>query len=132
MSLLCIYIIRRQAETAMTTLWAAQALTDQGWVENACVTINASGRIASVQKGPPRSADHLVDILVPAPANAHSHSFQRAMAGLTERRGPDPHDTFWTWRDLMFRFLDRLTPEQVEAIAAFVQMEMLEAGYATI
>ena len=115
----------------MTTLWAAQALTDQGWVENACVTINASGRIASVQKGPPRSADHLVDILVPAPANAHSHSFQRAMAGLTERRGPDPHDTFWTWRDLMFRFLDRLTPDHVEAVAAFVQMEMLEAGYAT-
>jgi formimidoylglutamate deiminase len=53
------------------------------------------------------------------------------MAGLTERRGPDPRDTFWTWRALMFRFLDRLTPEHVEAIAAFVQMEMLEAGYAT-
>jgi formimidoylglutamate deiminase len=72
-----------------------------------------------------------VGLLLPAPANAHSHAFQRAMAGLTERRGPDPRDTFWTWRALMFRFLDRLTPEHVEAIAAFVQMEMLEAGYAT-
>jgi formimidoylglutamate deiminase len=53
------------------------------------------------------------------------------MAGLTERRGPDPRDSFWTWRALMFRFLDRLTPDHVEAITAFVQMEMLEAGYAT-
>jgi formimidoylglutamate deiminase len=51
------------------------------------------------------------------------------MAGLTEKRGPDASDSFWTWRQLMFRFLDRLTPEHVEAIAAFVQMEMLEAGY---
>jgi len=50
---------------------------------------------------------------------------------LTERRGPNPNDSFWTWRQLMFRFLDRLTPDDVEAITAFVQMEMLEAGYAT-
>ena len=53
------------------------------------------------------------------------------MAGMTERRGPGDGDSFWTWRQLMFRFLDRLTPDHVEAIAAFVQMEMLEAGYAT-
>jgi formimidoylglutamate deiminase len=53
------------------------------------------------------------------------------MAGMTERRGPDPRDTFWTWRQLMYRFLDQLTPEQVQAIAALVQMEMLETGYAT-
>lgn len=115
----------------MTTFWAAQALTDTGWAEDVRVTVDASGRIAAVEPGAPRSADHLVDILVPAPANAHSHAFQRAMAGLTERRGPNPRDTFWTWRELMFRFLDRLTPDHVEAIATFVQMEMLEAGYAT-
>jgi formimidoylglutamate deiminase len=71
------------------------------------------------------------DVLLPAPVNVHSHAFQRAMAGLTERRGPNPNDSFWTWRQLMFRFLDRLTPDHVEAITAFVQMEMLEAGYAT-
>jgi len=68
-------------------------------------------------------------MLLPAPVNVHSHAFQRAMAGLTEKRGPDPTDSFWTWRQLMFRFLDRLTPEHIEAITAFVQMEMLEAGY---
>jgi formimidoylglutamate deiminase len=115
----------------MTTLWAARTLTDDGWTENLRVSIDAGGRIAAVGQGAPTPADHRVGLLLPAPANAHSHAFQRAMAGLTERRGPDPRDTFWTWRALMFRFLDRLTPEHVEAIAAFVQMEMLEAGYAT-
>ncbi|MGL4308911.1 MAG: formimidoylglutamate deiminase [Paracoccaceae bacterium] len=115
----------------MTTIWAAQALTGTGWAKNVRVTIAASGRIASVEANAQKVADHLVDVLLPAPANAHSHAFQRAMAGLTERRGPNPRDTFWTWRDLMFRFLDRLTPDHIETIAAFVQMEMLEAGYAT-
>lgn len=115
----------------MTTLWAAQALTASGWRRDMRVTVDASGMITAVEPGAPRTGDHVSDILLPAPANAHSHAFQRAMAGLTERRGPDPRDTFWTWRQLMFRFLDRLTPDQVEAIAAFVQMEMLEAGYAT-
>jgi formimidoylglutamate deiminase len=115
----------------MTTLWAARALTDDGWTESVRVAIDAGGRIAAVGQGAPAPSDHRVGLLLPAPANAHSHAFQRAMAGLTERRGPDPRDTFWTWRALMFRFLDRLTPDHVEAIAAFVQMEMLEAGYAT-
>jgi formimidoylglutamate deiminase len=115
----------------MTTLWAARALTENGWADSLRVTIDATGRIAAVAQGAPAPGDHRLGLLLPAPANAHGHAFQRAMAGLTERRGPDPRDTFWTWRKLMFRFLDRLTPEQVEAIAAFVQMEMLEAGYAT-
>jgi formimidoylglutamate deiminase len=119
----------------MTRLWAAQALTDAGWARDVLVTIDAGGRISAVEPGAPaaadQAADHVADILLPAPVNAHSHAFQRAMAGLTERRGPDPRDSFWTWRALMYRFLDRLTPDHVEAIAAFVQMEMLEAGYAT-
>jgi len=123
----------------MTRLWAAQALTDAGWARDVLVTIDAGGRIAAVEPSVPRTADlaadlaadHVVGILLPAPVNAHSHAFQRAMAGLTELRGPDPRNSFWTWRALMYRFLDRLTPDHVEAIAAFVQMEMLEAGYAT-
>lgn len=115
----------------MTKIRAAQALTTNGWESDVLVEIGADGRIASVAPADGARADHAVGILLPAPANAHSHAFQRAMAGLTERRGPDPRDTFWTWRALMYRFLDRLTPEHVEDIAAFVQMEMLEAGYAT-
>ncbi|MCC5989031.1 MAG: formimidoylglutamate deiminase [Pararhodobacter sp.] len=113
----------------MPTLFARQALAQDGWAEDVLVEIDAQGRIGAVQRNA-RPQGERVDILLPAPANLHSHAFQRAMAGLTERRGPDPHDSFWTWRQLMFRFLDRLTPEDVQAIAAFVQMQMLEAGFA--
>lgn len=125
----------------MKIIHAAQALLPDGWAENVSVSIDDQGRIAGVHTaastgdGPAlisnsRDVTH-TGILLPAAANLHSHAFQRAMAGLTEKRGPNPNDTFWTWRELMFRFLDRLNPDDVEAIAAFVQMEMLEAGYAT-
>lgn len=114
----------------MSTLWAKHALLPTGWVMNVLVTIDHDGRISDVRQGAPEQGQ-CVGLLLPSPVNVHSHAFQRAMAGLTERRGPNPSDSFWTWRQLMFRFLDRLTPENVEAITAFVQMEMLEAGYAT-
>ena len=114
----------------MQGIWARQALTAAGWENDVLIRLDAGGRIASVTPGS-AAQGHRVDILLPAPVNVHSHAFQRAMAGLTERRGPDPRDTFWSWRQLMFRFLDRLTPDDVQAIAAFVQMEMLEAGYGT-
>jgi formimidoylglutamate deiminase len=65
---------------------------------------------------------------VPGLPNLHSHAFQRAMAGLTERRGSEA-DSFWTWREQMYRFVERLTPDDLEAIAAFAYMEMLEAGF---
>tara|TARA_R110002020_G_scaffold13069_3_gene47254 strand:+ start:1766 stop:3130 length:1365 start_codon:yes stop_codon:yes gene_type:complete len=114
----------------MTILWAEKALLEDGWAENVRVGIGGDGRIASVEPGQPAEGER-TGILLPSPVNCHSHAFQRAMAGLTERRGPDASDSFWTWRQLMFRFLDRLTPDHVEAIAGFVQMEMLEAGYST-
>ncbi|MGI9498734.1 MAG: formimidoylglutamate deiminase [Geminicoccaceae bacterium] len=114
----------------MTVIWASQALIGQEWQEDVRVTIGDRGTIDAVEPGMPGEGRQ-VGILLPAPVNAHSHAFQRAMAGLTERRGPDPADSFWTWRQLMFRFLDQLTPDHVEAITAYVQMEMLEAGYAT-
>ncbi len=110
----------------MTTLHAKHALLPDGWARDVTVTI-AEGRIAALSGG---TSDQMVDILLPAPTNLHSHAFQRAMAGLTERRGADRTDSFWSWRQLMFRFLDQLTPQDVQAIAAQVQMEMLEAGYA--
>lgn len=112
----------------MTTIWAEQALLPQGWARDVRVTLQG-GRIAAVAPGtPPAPGDTRVGALLPAPANLHSHGFQRAMAGMTERRGP-AEDSFWTWRQLMFRFLDQLSPDDVQAITAFVQMEMLEAGY---
>ena len=112
----------------MQTIWAETALLPTGWASNVRIDVDETGRISAVQIDALESGTRL-SMLLSAPVNVHSHAFQRAMAGLTERRGPDPSDSFWTWRQLMFRFLDRLTPEHVEAITAFVQMEMLEAGY---
>ncbi|MBU2484997.1 MAG: formimidoylglutamate deiminase [Alphaproteobacteria bacterium] len=112
----------------MVSVWAEKALLENGWAKNVLIGISPDGLIESIETDQPSGGD-TVGILLPAPANCHSHAFQRAMAGLTEKRGPNPSDSFWTWRQLMFRFLDRLTPDHVEAIAAFVQMEMLEAGY---
>ena len=112
----------------MQTIWAETALLPSGWAADVRIDIDVNGRIGAVQAGAPAQGTR-VSLLLPAPVNVHSHAFQRAMAGLTERRGPDPSDSFWTWRQLMFRFLDRLTPDHIEAITAFVQMEMLEAGY---
>lgn len=113
----------------MTFLNAKQALLPDGWAQDIYVEIDEEGRIAGVTPGKHEDATDTVDVLLPAPVNAHSHAFQRAMAGLTEHRGPNPNDSFWTWRQLMFRFLNQLSPEHIEAITAFVQMEMLEAGY---
>ena len=114
----------------MQVIHAKQALTQNGWENDVTVEI-ANGRIASVMNGVAPCGTR-VDLLLPAPTNLHSHTFQRAMAGLTETRGPDPRDTFWTWRHLMYRFLDRLTPDHVEAIATLAFMEMLEAGFGAV
>ncbi|MDW3222645.1 MAG: formimidoylglutamate deiminase [Paracoccaceae bacterium] len=112
----------------MALIWSKTALTPEGWQDDVLIEVAASGRISRVEPGQPAQGTR-VDILLPAPVNAHSHAFQRAMAGLSERRGPDPCDSFWTWRQLMYRFLDKLRPQDVAAITAFVQMEMLEAGF---
>jgi formimidoylglutamate deiminase len=71
------------------------------------------------------------DITFPGMVNLHSHAFQRGMAGLAERAGTTD-DSFWTWRDVMYRFLDHLTPDDVEAIATLAYVEMLEAGYTRV
>jgi formimidoylglutamate deiminase len=119
--------------TPMTTLFAGTALLPEGWAKDVRVTI-AEGRIASVEAGvaPGPGDARLGDVaLLPALCNLHSHGFQRAMAGMTERRGPGA-DSFWTWRELMYRFLDVLDPDDIEAIAALVYVEMLEAGFAAV
>lgn len=113
----------------MKDIHASQALLPEGWARDVRLRIDSAGRIAEVTPDSAPGEARRVGLLLPAPVNVHSHAFQRAMAGLTEHRGPGGKDSFWTWRQLMFRFLDRLTPAQVEAITALVQMEMLEAGY---
>ncbi|EFO31112.1 formiminoglutamate deiminase [Roseibium sp. TrichSKD4] len=117
--------------STQTTLFAKQALLPDGWARNVVVEFSADGRITRVESNA-EPAGRAIAVLLPSPSNLHSHAFQRAMAGMSERRGPEPRDTFWTWRQIMFCFLDVFRPEDVEAIAAFVQMEMLEAGYSAV
>ncbi|MFW8634000.1 formimidoylglutamate deiminase [Cribrihabitans pelagius] len=112
----------------MQTIFARHARLPEGWAANLRLTV-ADGRIATADTDAVvQDGDCRVDTLLPALGNLHSHSFQRAMAGMTEVRAAGK-DSFWTWRSLMYRFMDHLTPEQYEAIAALVFMEMLEAGY---
>jgi formimidoylglutamate deiminase len=115
----------------MQTIHAAHALLPDGWKDDVRVTVS-NGVITSAEAGAIRTSEAIrVDALLPAPCNVHSHCFQRAMAGMTEHRARG-RDDFWSWRELMYRFLDHLTPEDYEAIAALVFMEMAEAGYASV
>ena len=110
---------------------AKQALLEDGWASDVRISLDA-GSITQIEIGAvAQSGDTSVDTLLPALGNLHSHTFQRAMAGMTEVRRAG-RDSFWTWRDLMYRFMDHLTPEQIEAIAALVFMEMQEAGYSAV
>jgi formimidoylglutamate deiminase len=112
-------------------IFAKRALLQNGWAENVRVSVE-HGSISSIAiNTKPLPTDASVDTLLPALSNLHSHSFQRAMAGMTEFRAAG-RDSFWTWRELMYRFVNRITPEQMQAIAALVFMEMQEAGYAAV
>ena len=112
-------------------LFFDQALLPSGWARDVRITV-ADGTTVAVAQGAPRAgADHVPGIAVPGLPNLHCHAFQRGMAGLAERRGPTA-DSFWTWREVMYHFLQRLSPDDVEAIAAFAYMEMLEAGFTTV
>jgi formiminoglutamate deiminase len=92
----------------------------------------ADGTIAQVTADAPRDgARHIAGLAIPGMPNLHCHAFQRGMAGLAETRGPS-HDSFWTWREVMYRFLARLAPDDAEAIAAFAYMQMLERGFTAV
>ncbi len=115
----------------MTRLWAKTALMPNGWRRSVAVDIDLGGRIVAAAAGQPVSGQRC-DVLLPAPPNLHSHAFQRGMAGLAERRGPAHNDDFWSWRRQMYWFVNLLTPEDIQAIAALAQMEMLESGFGSV
>ncbi|MFA6220119.1 MAG: formimidoylglutamate deiminase [Erythrobacter sp.] len=110
------------------TISARQVLTPAGWLAQGVVAFDDAGTITAVGTDG-FDPEQAVGTLLPGMANLHTHSFQRAMAGLAESRGPQGADDFWSWRQVMYRFLEVLTPGHVEAIAALVQLEMAEAGY---
>ena len=115
----------------MTRLHFASALLPSGWANDVQVVITA-GAIAEVTPGvAPASGDERHAIALPGLASLHSHAFQRGMAGLAELRG-DSADTFWTWRETMYRFALAMTPDDVAAVATQLYVEMLEQGFTRV
>jgi formiminoglutamate deiminase len=113
---------------SMAGLWFESALLPTGWARGVRLTSSA-GRIEHLSTDtPPQCGDQRYAIALPGLPNVHSHAFQRGLAGLTERRAAGA-DSFWSWRELMYRFLERMGPGQLEAITALCFAEMLEAGF---
>ncbi len=113
---------------------AATALLSEGWADDVLLEVDGAGFIAAVETGVaalPENVERLAGPAIPGMPNLHSHAFQRAMAGLTESRGPE-EDSFWTWRQRMYAFVERIEPEHVHAIASQLYVEMLQAGYTTV
>ena len=119
-------------------LFAQDALLPGGWKRNVLIEWNALGQFTRMQADLPSRPKNVAVAngpVIPGMPNVHSHAFQRAMAGLTETRSQstdDAQDSFWTWRDLMYRFAAKLTPEQLESIARGLYVEMLETGYTAV
>ncbi|HEY0594215.1 formimidoylglutamate deiminase [Sphingopyxis sp.] len=115
----------------MTSLWFERAWLGNEWKKDVRLRI-ADGRIAKVEVGAEvAEGDDRHRVGLPGLCNVHSHGFQRGMAGLSERRSR-PDDNFWSWREIMYRFLDRLTPDDVAAITAQAYAEMLETGFTRV
>lgn len=120
----------------MTTLFAPSALLPDGWADNVLIEIDKDGWIVGVDSfkathNSESEAELLTGPLIPGMSNVHSHAFQRAMAGLTERAS-GKKDNFWNWRETMYRFQEDLSPEDMEALAAQVYVDMLKGGYTSV
>ncbi|MDQ7957069.1 MAG: formimidoylglutamate deiminase [Pseudomonadota bacterium] len=115
------------------SLHAADALLPGGWARDVRLDWDAAGRLTAVTPGAAADAsiERAAGPVIPGMPNLHSHAFQRGIAGLTEYRG-QAQDSFWSWRTLMYRFALRLDPAQLEAIALWLYVEMLEAGYTSV
>ena len=120
-------------ENPVRTLFTTDALLPGGWAHNVRIDIDGHGNIAEVEpNASPAGCEMTGGPVIPGMPNLHSHAFQRAMAGLAERSGGGSKDSFWTWRNLMYRFVAQITPEDSQAIAAQLYVELLKAGYTTV
>jgi formimidoylglutamate deiminase len=116
----------------MSRLFARKALIDGDWAEQVRLHFH-DGRIAGIEIGAIAEADEpQLGIVIPGLGNAHSHAFQRALAGHTEHRATDKADTFWTWRERMYELAGRVDAPALKAIARQAYSEMLSAGYTSV
>jgi formimidoylglutamate deiminase len=117
--------------------FAQQAWINGAWANDVLMLVDANGIWSGIQVDASvetrQGSLQLRGPVIPALVNAHSHAFQRAIAGLTERRATNgtsqADDDFWSWRDRMYSAANRITPAQLEAIATFLYAEMLQGGY---
>ena len=116
---------------ASRAIHCTRALLPDGWSSDVRLSI-AGGKFAAVDRhAQAQAGDERVAVLLPGISNVHSHGFQRGMAGLTEYRGPEA-DNFWSWRELMYRFVGRMTPDDLEAVTAQAYVETLEGGFTRV
>ena len=116
----------------MTDIFARKALLPNGWTDNVRLEVSA-GRIRRVTpNGNPDPDDFVAGIVIPGLCNAHSHAFQRALAGRTEERSAAGQDNFWTWRERMYDLASRIDAATLGAIAAQAYGEMLASGYTSV
>jgi formimidoylglutamate deiminase len=116
----------------MITIHARKALLADGWHEHVRLTV-ADGCISSLEQDVPVAAsDTAVGIVIPGICNAHSHAFQRALAGHAEERSPAAKDNFWSWRSRMYRLAALIDAEALAAIARQLYCEMLTSGYTAV
>jgi formimidoylglutamate deiminase len=115
------------------SLFAPDALLPEGWARDVLLAWDAAGVLTQVSAdtAAPTDAPQAAGPLIPGMPNLHSHAFQRVFAGLSEYRGTGS-DSFWTWRDLMYRVANAVSPDQFEAIATQLYIEMLQAGYTSV
>jgi formimidoylglutamate deiminase len=120
---------------AEATYAASQAWVNNAWAQDVLLTVGADGHWLNIEANASpealRDAQRLDGPVLPGLVNAHSHAFQRAIAGLTERAAAG-QDDFWRWRDRMYSAALRITPEQLEAVAALLYAELLQAGYTQV
>jgi formimidoylglutamate deiminase len=119
----------------MTTVFARKALLTDGWTNNVRLTVDR-GRIAALEEagsnGQAASSEVELGCVIPGLCNAHSHAFQRALAGHTEQRSPDGRDNFWSWRERMYALAGRISAAALTAIARQAYCEMLRSGYTSV
>jgi formimidoylglutamate deiminase len=116
----------------MPVLWAETALLPEGFADAVKLEIDERGDLTDVCVGAdPGEAERVASVVLPGMPNLHSHAFQRAMAGCAERLEPG-EASFWSWRTVMYRFLDRIGPDELRVIASQLYVEMLEAGYTAV
>ena len=118
----------------MKTFQFKGLLQNDKWLCPAFVQVDKDGTIVSVSETVciDANAVRLNVYAIPGFQNAHSHAFQYAMAGLTEKHAIGTNDDFWSWREAMYKLALSISPDDLESIATMLYSEMLRHGYTRV